>query len=40
MGNFGASLENTTSYTSFTISNETPTLTGGTIRIYGYNNGA
>jgi hypothetical protein len=40
MGNFGASLENTTSYTSFNIANEVGTLTGGTIRIYGYNNGA
>jgi hypothetical protein len=40
MGSFGASLENSTSYTSFNISNESGTLTGGTIRIYGYNNGA
>jgi hypothetical protein len=40
MGSFGASLENSTSYTSFNIANESGTLTGGTIRIYGYGNGA
>ncbi len=38
-GQFGGVLANTTQYTSFTIFNETGTLTGGTIRVYGYNNG-
>jgi hypothetical protein len=32
-------LNNTTSYTSFTITPGAGTLTGGNIRIYGYNNG-
>jgi hypothetical protein len=33
-------LNNTTSYTDFTFTKASGTLTGGTIRIYGYNNGA
>jgi hypothetical protein len=36
----GGYLDNTTSYTAFTFTPNTGTLTGGTIRIYGYNNGA
>jgi len=32
----GGQLFNTTSYTSFTLSPTTGTLTGGTIRVYGY----
>lgn len=32
----GAMLANTTSYTDFTITNTSGTLTGGTIEIYGY----
>jgi hypothetical protein len=32
--------DSTTSFTSFTITPQAGTLTGGTIRIYGYNNGA
>jgi len=39
MGNFGGQDTTTNSYTSFQIFNETGTLTGGTIRVYGYNNG-
>ena len=31
-------LSNTTSYTSFTLATDTGTLTGGTIRVYGYVN--
>lgn len=31
-------LENTTSYTAFTLTPSTGTLTGGTIRVYGYTN--
>ena len=34
----GGQLQNTTSYTSFTITPSTPTITGGTIRVYGYIN--
>jgi hypothetical protein len=38
-GNFGGGyLNNTTSYTAFTITPSTGTLTGGTIRVYGYQN--
>lgn len=33
-------LNNTISYTDFTFTKASGTLTGGTIRIYGYNNGA
>ena len=33
-------VNNTTQYTSFTLTTNTGTVTGGTIRIYGYNNGA
>ena len=36
--NHGAYLNNTTSYTAFTISPTAGTLTGGTIRVYGYQN--
>ena len=37
--NFGGGyLNNTTSYTAFTITPNTGTLTGGTIRVYGYQN--
>ena len=32
----GGKLANTTSYTAFTILNSSGTLTGGTIRVYGY----
>ena len=39
-GNSSGYLNNTTSYTDFTIVPTSGTLTGGTIRIYGYNNGA
>jgi len=38
-GQFGGQDTTTNSYTSFQIFNETGTLTGGTIRVYGYNNG-
>ena len=38
LGPIGGFLNNTTSYTSFTISPNTGTLTGGTIRVYGYRN--
>lgn len=34
----GGFLNNTTSYTAFTITPSTGTLTGGTIRVYGYQN--
>ena len=36
--NNGGFLDNTTSYTDFTITPSTGTLTGGTIRVYGYAN--
>jgi hypothetical protein len=35
-GTFAGVLTNTTSYTDFTITPNTGTLTGGTIRVYGY----
>lgn len=35
---YGGYLANTTSYTAFTITASTGTLTGGTIRVYGYQN--
>ena len=35
---FTGYLNNTTSYTAFTITPSTGTLTGGTIRVYGYRN--
>lgn len=38
MGNTGGFLNDTTSYTAFTITPATGTLTGGTIRVYGYSN--
>jgi hypothetical protein len=38
-GNFGGGyLNNTTSYTAFTITPSSGTITGGTIRVYGYQN--
>ena len=37
-GNFGGFLNNTTSYTAFTLTPNTGTMTGGTIRVYGYAN--
>lgn len=37
-GGFGGFLNNTTAYTAFTILPSTGTLTGGTIRVYGYKN--
>jgi hypothetical protein len=37
-GGYGGFLNNTTSYTSFTLTPSTGTLTGGTIRVYGYQN--
>ena len=36
--NVGGFLDNTTSYTAFTITPGTGTITGGTIRVYGYAN--
>lgn len=39
-GWFGGGVNTTTQYTSFNILVTTGTITGGTIRIYGYNNGA
>ena len=35
---FNGYVNNTTSYTAFTITTSTGTLTGGTIRVYGYQN--
>ena len=35
---YGGYLANTTSYTAFTITANTGTMTGGTIRVYGYQN--
>lgn len=35
----GGYLNNTTSYTGFTLTPNTGTLTGGTVYVYGYNNG-
>lgn len=37
-GYFLGSLDNTTSYTAFTITPNSGTMTGGTIRVYGYRN--
>jgi hypothetical protein len=37
-GAFGGFLNNTTSYTSFTLTPNAGTITGGTIRVYGYRN--
>jgi len=39
-GMFTGDHETNTSYSDFTIAPGTGTITGGTIRIYGYNNGA
>lgn len=36
--NFGNQLADTTQYTAFTVYTGGPTLTGGTIRVYGYRN--
>jgi hypothetical protein len=38
MLNTGGFLNNTTSYTAFTFTPSSGTLTGGTIRVYGYRN--
>jgi len=35
----GGIVDNSTSYTSFTLAVDSTTMTGGTIRVYGYNNG-
>jgi hypothetical protein len=35
-GAFGGFLDNATSYTGFTVTASTGTMTGGTIRVYGY----
>lgn len=37
-GTFGGFLNDTTQYTAFTITTSTGTLTGGTIKVYGYQN--
>ena len=37
-GYFGGMVDNTTSYTSFTLTPSGATWTGGTIRVYGYRN--
>jgi hypothetical protein len=37
-GNFVGYMDNSTSYTEFTLLPNTGTLTGGTIRVYGYRN--
>lgn len=37
-GSYGGHLDNTTSYTGFTLIPAAGTLTGGTIRVYGYRN--
>jgi hypothetical protein len=37
-GNFGGHLFNSTSYTAFTLTPASGTMTGGTIRVYGYAN--
>jgi len=39
MISLGGYLNNTTSYTAFTLFPSSGTMTGGTIRVYGYNNG-
>jgi hypothetical protein len=38
MGNTGGFLNDSTQYTAFTLTPSTGTLTGGTIRVYGYQN--
>ena len=38
-GYFGGMVDDTTSYTSFTLTPSGATWTGGTIRVFGYNNG-
>lgn len=35
----GGIVDNSTSYTSFTLAVDSTTITGGTIHVYGYNNG-
>jgi hypothetical protein len=37
-GNYGGFLDNSTQYTAFTLTPSAGTLTGGTIRVYGYQN--
>jgi hypothetical protein len=37
-GSGGGFLDNTTSYTAFTLATSANTMTGGTIRVYGYRN--
>lgn len=37
-GTFNGNLDNSTQYTAFTIGTNSGTLTGGTIRVYGYRN--
>lgn len=37
-GAFGGFLDNTTAYTAFTLTPSAGTITGGTIRVYGYRN--
>lgn len=37
-GGFGGFLDDTTAYTAFTIAPSTGTMTGGTIKVYGYKN--
>ena len=38
-GHCGGIVDNSTSYTSFTLAVDSTTMTGGTIRVYGYSNG-
>lgn len=38
VGNYDGWLNNTTSYTAFTLTTASGTITGGTIRVYGYQN--
>jgi len=38
-GSFAGYLANTTSYTNFTITPSTGTMTGGVVRVFGYNKG-
>ena len=38
IANYSGFLDNTTSYTAFTLTADSGTMTGGTIRVYGYQN--
>jgi hypothetical protein len=38
IGTVSGMLNNTTSYTAFTITPSSGTMTGGTVRVYGYAN--